>query len=84
MNVLLLKLDVVSISLIISPTMKFEEFQMRESSWDHFGKRGLVAYGGLLRHNKIDGSEEKRVWCAVPESDGTQDCKATSRNLNAA
>ena len=50
---------------------------MRESSRGHFGKRGLVAHGRLLRWNKCDRSKTKRACCAVLEGDMTQYSKAT-------
>ena len=57
--------------------IKFEEFRMRESSRDHFGKRGLVVHGRLLRHKKIDRSEVKRACFTTPEGEGNQHYKTT-------
>ena len=71
-----------TIVLIMDYMMKFEEFRQRESSRDHYGKRGLVVHGGLVKYKLTDGKEIKRIYYTVPEGDGTQDSKAALATLD--
>ena len=62
--------------------MKWEEERARESSREHYGKRGIVVHGTLLKYQLEDESEYKRVYLTVPEGDGTQDAKAALCNVD--
>ena len=71
-----------TIVLIIDYMMKFEDFRIRKSSRDHFGKIGLVPHGRLLRNKKMDGSKAKKECFVVLEGYRIQYSKAESRNLD--
>ena len=54
----LLKVDTVTI--IIDYMMKWEEERARESTREHYGKRGIVVHGSLLKYEKTDGTAFKK------------------------
>ena len=68
--------------MIIDYMMKYEETRARESSREHYGKRGIVVHGAMIKYTKEDGSLFKRVYYTAPEGDGTQDAKATLAYLD--
>ena len=76
----LLKGDTVTI--IIDYMMKWEEERARESTREHYGKRGIVVHGSLLKYEKTDGTAYKKVYLTVPEGDGTQDAKAALASVD--
>ena len=57
--------------------MKWEEQRARESSREHYGKRGISVHGGLIKYKLQNGSIFKRVCLTTPEGDATQDAKAS-------
>ena len=66
-----------TVVVTIDFTMKLEEYtRSRESSRDHYGKRGMVIHGALIKYRKVDGSYFKRVYYTSPGFDGVQDAKA--------
>lgn len=71
-----------TVVIIIDYMMKFEEYRQRESSRDHYGKRGLVVHGALIKYKSMEGSIHKRIYYTVPEGDGTQDTKAALANVD--
>ena len=62
--------------------MKWEEERARESSREHYGRRGIVVHGCLLKYKMDDELMYKRVYLTVPEGDGTQDAKAALCSLD--
>ena len=63
-------------TIIKDHMMKWEEERARESTREHYGKRGIVVHGSLLKYAISDRSAYKKVYLTVPEGDGTQDAKA--------
>ena len=62
--------------------MKFGEENLRELSIEHYGKRGIVVHGSLVKYKRNDGSIFKRVCMLVPEGNGTQDAKSAPANVD--
>jgi hypothetical protein len=71
-----------TVVLTLDYMMKLEEQRARESSREHYGKRGIVVHGALVKYMNSDGSYFKRVYMMSPEGDGTQDAKAALANLD--
>ena len=62
--------------------MKWEEKKARESTRKHYGKRGIVVHGSLLKYILNDESTYKRVYLIVSEGNGAQDAKTALTSVN--
>ena len=64
--------------------MKHEETRDRESSRQHYGKRGIVVNSALAKYKDNNNVLFKREFCMPSEGDGAQDAKAALANLHVA
>ena len=65
-----------TLTIIMDYMMKWEEQRARESSREHYGKRGISVHGTLIKYKLPDGKIFKRVYLTTPEGDSTQDSKS--------
>ena len=73
---LLDKLPGDTIAVMIDYMMKWEEQRARQSSREHYGKRGMSVHGGLIKYKLPNGVILKRVYITTPGGDATQNAKA--------
>ena len=71
-----------TIVITIDFMMKFEEKRARESSREHYSKRGLSVHGAMIKY--ILNTEEvvKRLFFSVPEGDSAQDMKSALAHID--
>ena len=71
-----------NVVITIDYMMKYEETRARESSREHYGKRGIIVHGALLKYQLANGSAFKRIYVMSPEGDGAQDSKSALVNVD--
>ena len=72
-----------TLAITMDYMMKYEETLTRESSREHYGKRGVVVHGALDTCKCNNNVLHEREFHMSPEGDGDQDAKSTIANLDA-
>ena len=71
-----------TVVLTIDFMMKFEESRARESSREHYGKRGMSVHGGLIKYTLSNKKVIKRLYFTVPEGDSSQNVKSALAHVD--